>query len=309
VSAPAKISRIPVELILATVLLLPWGVGQVFRDRSWATGLCFYLPSPLLVCGLLLVAVRSWRHSRRLAALAVALLALVPLCFIAGVENRWTSRTPAETSGDIRLVHWNIMHGTLGWSRVCQRLVDARADFYLISEMPADKPLESLLAELGPDFVGVRIDSMAVLARGSLAARALPTDSGKVQAFHITWTWRGRELGILAVDLPSRLSVARDPLLREVRALVLATRPDLVVGDFNAPRRSAVLADLPAGYEHAYARAGSGWGYTWPAPIPLWAIDQCLVGPRVIARGYELHSTAASDHRLQLLRFTLRSEE
>jgi endonuclease/exonuclease/phosphatase (EEP) superfamily protein YafD len=305
----SKISRIPVELILATALFLPWGVGQVFRDQSWATGLCFYLPSPLVACGLLLVAVRSWRHSRRRTAFAVALLALAPFFFIAGIENQWTNRTPAGTSGDIRLVHWNIMHGTLGWSRVRERLVDAHGDFYLVSEMPADKPLEPLLAELGPDFVGVRIDSMAVLARGSLAARALPTDSGKVQAFYVTWTWHGRELGILAVDLPSRLSVARDPLLKEVRALMLVTRPDLVLGDFNAPRRSAVLADLPAGYEHAYGRAGSGWGYTWPVPIPLWAIDQCLVGPRVIPRGYELHSTAASDHRLQFLRFALRSEE
>jgi hypothetical protein len=37
--------------------------------------------------------------------------------------------------------------------------------------------------------------------------------------------------------------------------------------------------------------------------VPLWAIDQCVVGPRVEALRYELRSTAASDHRLQRLEF------
>src|SRR5262249_21619073 len=103
--------------------------------------------------------------------------------------------------------------------------------------------------------------------------------------------------------LPSSLAIERAPLLARVRGLIEEGRPDLVVGDFNAPRRSLGLSELPDGYAHAYDAAGTGWSYSWPVPIPLWAIDQCVVGPRVEALRYDLRSTAASDHRLQRLEF------
>ena len=78
----------------------------------------------------------------------------------------------------------------------------------------------------------------------------------------VTWEQAGRSVTVLVVDLPSELHIHRDPLLREVNELIDRHRPDLVVGDFNAPRRSWALSDLPAGYQHAYDTVGSGWGYT-----------------------------------------------
>jgi endonuclease/exonuclease/phosphatase family metal-dependent hydrolase len=151
---------------------------------------------------------------------------------------------------------------------------------------------------------------MAIVGRGKLTiGKNLMHD----QAWAHLATWEpigaavgARPLTLLLGHLPSSLLIARHPRLQEIRSLIEMHHPDLIVGDFNTPRRSWVFAHLPKGYAHAYDVAGSGWSYTWPVPCPLWAIDQCIVGPRVEAIRYELHSKWASDHRLQRLQFRLR---
>jgi len=71
-------------------------------------------------------------------------------------------------------------------------------------------------------------------------------------------------------------------------------RPDLVAGDFNAPRRSRAISPLPAGFAHAYDLAGCGWSYTWPVICPLYAIDQCIVSNSVRPIRYELGASSTA---------------
>jgi endonuclease/exonuclease/phosphatase family metal-dependent hydrolase len=92
-------------------------------------------------------------------------------------------------------------------------------------------------------------------------------------------------------------------LLRRVTDVVVECRPDIIVGDFNAPRRSRALCPLPEGFSHAYDDAGCGWSYTWPVPCPVLAIDQCITGSRVKALKYDLGVSRHSDHRMQILDF------
>jgi len=102
------------------------------------------------------------------------------------------------------------------------------------------------------------------------------------------------------VNVISSPRVPRDPLLQRIVAMIESHDPDLVLGDFNSPRRSRALARLPAGFRHAYDASGTGWSSTWPARLPLLAIDQTIVGPRLAVRGYRLQTTRISDHRLQV---------
>lgn len=291
------------ERWLPPVIFVGWLIGQLFRDRYWITGLCFYFPSPLAASVLVVVGLLAWRWRTGRVALVVFLLSLVPAAYVGLVENHWRKPPTERGREQVRLVHWNVFNGSLGWSRVRANLREAQADFYLLSEVPGTEPLEPFLEDLGPEFVGRHLASMAVLARGEVQTEVVRTPSGRVTAFRIDWSYRGKSIVMLAVDLPSGLAIARDPLLREVRDAIADTQPDVIIGDFNAPRRSEVLADLPAGYVHAYDQAGAGWGYTWPVPAPLWAIDQCIVGPRISSVDYQLRSTTASDHRLQVLVF------
>jgi endonuclease/exonuclease/phosphatase (EEP) superfamily protein YafD len=123
----------------------------------------------------------------------------------------------------------------------------------------------------------------------------------KVQ--EVTWTRDGQAVQLLVVDLPSEIHIHRDPLLREINRLIEQHQPDLVVGDFNAPRRSRALCELPDGYRHAYDTAGTGWGYTWPVPVPMYALDHCLHSSKIIPVRYDLESSISSDHRLQVFDF------
>src|SRR5262245_22934362 len=103
-------------------------VGQLFRDRLWLTGLCFYLPSPLVAVGLLLAAAGIRRWSRRRARVA-AFLVLPPLFWVVAVENQWSRPIcVAEPGRQFRLVFWNVANANLGWPGVQQALQQAAAD-------------------------------------------------------------------------------------------------------------------------------------------------------------------------------------
>ena len=154
-------------------------------------------------------------------------------------------------------------------------------------------------------YQSVAFGGLAVVGRGTVHADGWLADRDGFRVQAVTWDYAGHTTRLFVLDLPSDVWVARGPLLREVVALMARHRPDLVVGDFNAPRRSWALADLPAGYAHAYHTAGGGWGYTWPVPVPVYALDHCLHGPRVRPVRYELGGLAGnSDHRYQVFDFT-----
>jgi len=110
---------------------------------------------------------------------------------------------------------------------------------------------------------------------------------------------------VLLVDLPSRPVYSRASWLRRVVERIEALKPDFVVGDFNASRRTWAMSHLPEGYSHAYYRAGAGWSYSWPDRFPMWDIDQCILGPRVRPIRYALLATGAGDHRMQVFSFSL----
>jgi hypothetical protein len=135
----------------------------------------------------------------------------------------------------------------------------------------------------------------------------------------------GGTLVIWAIDLPSDPSLSRFLLARQAGEK-LATwegsvriidqdgehsrstavpgfpAPDVIVGDFNIPRRSASLGEFlrasGAGkMRNAFDLAGVGWQRTWPRERPVWAIDHCLVGPRLDVRSFATFDPGVGGHR------------
>lgn len=292
-----------------------WLAGQVFRERYHATGLCLFIPSALVACSLLVAAVLAWLCTCRWTARAAALLAIGPLVVFLGVENRWWRRAHQAGSGEtLRLVHWNVWAGRRGWDKIAAELKAQEADIYVLSEAFSAEGVRAVLDELGPGYTVDRAHNMVVIVRGRVAR--LDALRRKGRAYVFLCTVGEADLTVLVGDLPSKPIIHRAPFLRLIRELIAdtqreidETQPDFVVGDFNAPRRSRLLSTLPEGFAHAYNQAGRGWSYTWPARFPLWAIDQCIVGPRVQALRYDLVTTRLSDHRMQVLDFAVREED
>jgi hypothetical protein len=110
------------SLVLGATTFATWVVGQLFRDQNWATGLCFYLPSPLVAGILIIAALEAWKRSARRTAAVVLLLALGPAIVVGTVENHWTA-PPMDSEGKsrIRLVT-GMCSGVAGAGAVFERL-------------------------------------------------------------------------------------------------------------------------------------------------------------------------------------------
>ncbi len=295
--------RVAPSLWLAGICLAGWLLGQVARDFNWITGMMFYVPGPVVTAIVLLCARDLARRERGRTAAVLALLALPPI-LVTAAENHW--RRASTHDGQVELVHWNVFYGRLGWERAAQVLRARGADLYVLSEIPDDIDGKTLAAAVGDGYQAEILAGMAVMARGRLDGVERLVRWRHLDVFQVRWRWEDADLRLFVLDSTGDLRVPRDPLMREIVSWIGARQPDLVIGDFNAPRRSRALWPPPEGYVHAYDASGAGWGYTWPAPLPLLAIDQCLAGKRILPRRYELRTFLWSDHRMQTLRFDVR---
>jgi hypothetical protein len=302
-------TRFRIVIILALLFWIAWIPGQLFHDSTWLTGLFFYIPSVFLFVFLCVCGGYAWRQSHRRIAGILVLLALSPLLWVVCVENRLFARPHAGPDGQmLRLVHWNVWGGRTGWTGIETLLKDSEPDLCVLSEIPGNLDVQETAKSFGPEYQAVRMSNMAVWARGSLTETQRFRSKKGVKAWGLVWQSTQGDCRVLVVDLASSLSSPREPRLRAVRELMVEWKADLVVGDFNAPRRSLALSPLPSGFTHAYDAVGSGCSYTWPMPCPVYAIDQCVVGSRIRPQTYTLESSWRSDHRRQVLEFSIESE-
>ena len=267
----------------------------------------FYIPSPVLAGLFLVSAVWAFWSRRRRAALCAIILALPPLWLVVGVENQWTRTVPAaQATQTFRLVHWNMCRGNLGWERACHRLVRQSADMYVVTEPTASGGVRRIVTELPASYTSVTASTMAIICRGSVSRGEWLEHTRQIRIFSCVWRCDKRDIRLFCVDVNADVAEWRNPSLQMLRAFIVSNKPDIVVGDFNAPRRSFALSPLPDGYRNAYDEAGTGWSYSWPVPCPVYAIDQCIIGPHILPTRYDLIGTTCSDHRMQVFVFAVR---
>ena len=286
----------------SAALVAVWTIGQILRDRFWVSGLMFYLPAPVLSAWLVLAAWKSrGGASAGTRRLFFPVLLAGPLCFVLVIENHWQIRSPSApvSDGSLRLVHWNICRPVLSWQRQRDFLLRLDSDVIVLSEVTA-----SVRHVDFPGYTVIRLGELLVAARGPLQASGSLVRGGAMQAHEVRCTLESGLLRIIVGDMTSKLMLHRDPWLQPLIDVAREREAHIVVGDMNAPRRSRAFARLPDGFRHAYDEAGHGWSYTWPVPIPVLAIDQCICGPGIRPLKYELQSTLLSDHRIQILDFT-----
>jgi endonuclease/exonuclease/phosphatase (EEP) superfamily protein YafD len=299
-------------IVLALIVGCAWAVGQVFRDLTAWTALLFYLPSIGVAVLSAPLAVWAWRQRRRLptwAAAAPAVLFAASLGATWGENPRLFAAGSADLSSvtdapGLRLVHWNVCRGCLGWDEALADMRTWDADLLVLSEYPKRMEVKATAAALGPAYQGRRFGTLALFARDAKTGVESLLNEYELEVHRISFerpTDPPLRLRLLAVDVVASPRVPRDPQLLRIQQSIAREKPDLVVGDFNAPRRSWRLSRLPDGYRDAYDVAGAGWAGTWPSPLPIWSLDHVLAGPGVRVRSYRLPLSWRSDHRPQLV--------
>ena len=282
-----------------------WLVGQIWRDGSKVTALCFLVPSFAVAGGLLLTALLARLCTCRRIAWAALILSLPPLVSTLAIENRWLAPRPkGDPKRRLRLVHWNAGGTSNGLEPEIAKLKSYKADAYILSEVygPEAEGPQKIAEALGSDFTYVRQHHLTLIARGRTRL-VLRDERISRRAYFVEWESGAGLLTILLLDAPSSYYHTR--LLHDIRDRIAAQRPDVAAGDLNAPRRSRALNPLPKGYTHAYDAAGAGWSATWHDRYPIWAIDQCVIGPRIQPIRYRIEPTGLSDHRLGVLDFSV----
>ncbi len=297
-------------LPLAVVLLIGWTTGQIQKDQTLLSGLLFYFPSPVAATLLLTIALFGRRRNvSRRQRMLLLLLPVLPLFFVLGVENQWLSGSSAgkptvdaaaaEAEEHYRLVHWNIAWSTRWWPAQRDLLKSLNPDICVLSETTA-----AIEADDFPGYQILRVHNMLIAARGPMAATGSLVPGGIVRSYVVQCPLDQLTLKIMVADVASPPSLPRNPSLRKMMQAAFLQQADIIVGDMNAPRRSLAFSDMQHEFQHAYDAAGSGWSYTWPVPVPVFALDQCICGPKVRPLNYSLRSTTLSDHRIQILDFT-----
>ena len=275
--------------------------GRLVGDQRLAAQWLSYLPGlPLaLLAGAWLLGRRTAARPLRVLGLALLVLTLTDFLLF---EVR--HRTPGpDHPDDLTVVHWNIARGRAGTTRILATLRDDAPDLLLLSELPRD-----------PDFTGqvARATGLAHVRvlQGLLLASRTPIHvrEGRVELRNARgWSAdveRGAaRLRILLVDVQSRPDLDRRAMADDVAAWVADQPPDqplLVVGDLNTPRRGESLRPLRARLRHAYEVAGRGWPFSWPLPIPCYALDHIWFSDGVEWATFRYRFSLGSDHLRQV---------
>ncbi len=94
---------------------------------------------------------------------------------------------------------------------------------------------------------------------------------------------------------------------RELRRLLDAeTHPFIVGGDLNSTSNNWVYAYLTRGLRDAFREAGTGWGATFHARLPLIRIDHVFVSDEWVVRRARVDADLFSDHRPVIAELVLR---
>jgi endonuclease/exonuclease/phosphatase (EEP) superfamily protein YafD len=304
-------------LVAALVIFGLWLLGELLADSFFWSQYLFYIPAPAVAAALLALTLillpLDWRKG-----LLVLVAAGLPLLVTVQVENKLLRPMPplsrSPEPGTLRLVHWNLNGGYPDDRGPQVRLLEnLNADLYLFSELHRNRMAKEFLANLelrdGPGSWTLQlIEPLLVVDRDAVWQEEVLVDTRWLRVTVASWKTSGTVLELMFVDGISDVTVSRNPQLESLVQLIEYQKPDLVIGDFNAPRRSRALRDLPEGYHHAYDVAGAGWSYTFPATdhtLPFLAIDQCIVGPRIRPLVYRLGPHYGTDHRLQIVDFEI----
>ena len=290
-----------VLLPLGTVLHLTVG------DRFDGLAILFYLtPWPVIAAGSAALVPFWWWKKRRRAVAAFAGLAVAALGTWLGTS--WFRHAAPTRRGDLRVVHWNVdrpqswLPGDARWLR------EQDADIIALAEGHNRRKPSTLgrwQAEF-PDYQAVEFPGeMTCLIRGKILAQESREFTDNSYCALLQVEIRGHPCTVLQVDITPRPIQSRGPSLAHLTTLA---RPHfagnfVILGDFNTPRESRLLAPLRAGMTNAFEAAGNGLAETWPWPVPVLSLDQIWSSRRLRAVGCAHGRSLRSDHRAVIADF------
>jgi len=281
-------------------------VGRFLKDSDSALIWLYYMPP--VITGILGFIWLFLTIRNRMQLLQLYVFITVAFCFfkVLVLDHRWNKPPELLPENNIRILHWNTARGVLGVESIVRTMQDDNPDIIMMSEPP-------------------RVDMLSDIAYHALGMEHIFTDAGMSLASHYPIKYLGNiilpagagwharvetsvgPLDFAAIDIVSRPNLNRVPAMQALAQWIdnrTSSIPLVIMGDFNTPHDAASLKPLRARMLNAYEQAGRGWPYTWPVPLPLYAIDQTWIEPGMRVNDYHLSQTRFSDHKRQIVDIT-----
>lgn len=290
---------------LALALLAVGVLGLVLRytvkDRIPSLAVVFYGLAPLPVAGALVFSLTLclWQRARRWAILSgvVAWIGIVAWLTTDYVHNG----RPRRTAESMRIVLWNLARPAANEDGFLRPLQEANGQIMLLVESGTNtvNRREFWTSHFPHHYVsilGAGITLLSAYPVSEVALYAMGEDT-HIGVYDLAAPFG--PLSVIAVDIESNPLAPRGPFIDRIRALAAARpHPVIILGDFNTPHTSAHFDALRRSFRHAFAESGNGLITTWPALVPMLAIDHIWLSPDLTPVYATIRRTLHSDHAL-----------
>ena len=315
-------------------LILWWTLINGVAERTAFSALGLYLPQhPFLLPTILLLIWALFQKKRGPILFNLATL-LIFGALLLGNHVPWLRLAPANSKATrARLMTWNVLASQGGVEKIAGEIKAQKPDIVCLQETLAGRGVTSdrtpeLIAQF-PGWHAARAGDVTVLSRWpmqdarryknairirrSILALTCQTPGGPLDVIvaHISTAARGARYGgrkpgsarraletasLIHETAQTRLSQL--PVIDEALADSRRSgRPYFLAGDFNNPPRGGFNRHIKAQLTDAFAQAGWGSGFTFPAKFPVMRIDYLWLGRGLRARRCFAVPTNASDHR------------
>lgn len=282
---------------LCAVLLAVLLVGHRAVPNVHGLGSLVDSATPLLGLGVPLLALAALLRRSRPALLVVLLPAVVWAALYGGA---WLPPASGAGATSLRVASQNLRSGNPDPAATLDALADADPDLIGLQEVDDGQRVAAALADRYPHRATV--STVALWSRWPIReAHGVDTGLGWERALRAVVAAPQGDLAVYVVHLGSARAghtATRDETVAALAATVRADEaPRLVVlGDLNTATTDRVFAPLTHLLRDAQADAGQGFGFTWPAGLPVTRPDHVLVRGLTPTAAGVLH-TPDSDHR------------
>lgn len=291
-----RVSRL--LLIAATVALI---IRFTFRDH-WAVFAIIYYACPLIVVAgfLLVAALCRWLNHRHVSA--VTCLLLTVLLAVSWIRQSYQPADHAAAGAGTRLLFWNAARPRGDANAFIGVIRKQSPDIIGLVEAGTDNSAsrKAFWRQQLPDYeVALPGGGMVCLVRGEIRDVRIYRIGRRSRITGFLARVGQEEIGVILVDFDSNPFASRRSLFADIRfrAGQFAGRPVVILGDFNTPHDSVWFDLLRESYRSARAEAGRGWQTTWPAVLPILAIDHIWVSRDVELIQTDDGASWHSDHR------------
>jgi endonuclease/exonuclease/phosphatase (EEP) superfamily protein YafD len=319
----------PLSLLAAAAAL------RFVGERWWVTGLALYLPRLPFAAPLpfIAIAVGAWPQLRRLFWTQIVALFLLVFVLM-GFVLPWPTR-PAKEAPVLRLLSYNINAATGGVKNIVAEIDRYSPDVVLLQELGfASESVGSLLQERypiihvsGQFLLATRYPVSSIIEPEEIdyggrqrsprfVRQILQTPLGDIALYNvhplspreIFYSLRGRGLrrellsrrlfsSANAAVFQSNSGLRNLQVERFTEAAARETDPVVIAGDTNLASLSFVLHHYLSGYQDGFAKAGWGFGYTFPTDRGVWMrLDRVFASEQLRFVRFEVGTSIASDH-------------